>query len=389
MYRGLIIIFILLSCCDHTKNNCCIGGLSLVAADSIPLYNDSLAFQFFDIQQIEKGLVLGFNYPLLDLSVIKTREPIAEISQAGNAPSEFKGFIESTILEDGTVLVLQQDNHSKIVVFDNNYRFQGNINLTDEIKGYFPAPFESHFQATYISEDQYKVYFSLNSTNFTRYDAEYYRGYSIVEMDIDVKSLKILDKKLILPFDSFAEIKTALDKNRKTWKTPTPYLKVSNDTIAVYYDFLQQVLLYDSHWNLLQTYQVNFQYPDFEQYTSLSFDYNTENRITKEEQLKYTNYNLCSIDFDGSLVYLVYFKPVGTNSIPKTFNELTQNYQPEKILHILNLKTGTEYSTKLPKHLFPYRINAVSQDSIYFVGDSKIREDLYGYRYKLKVKEDA
>ena len=378
-----------MSCSDHTKNNCCIGGVSLVATDSIPLYNDSLAFQFFDIPRIEKGLVLGFNYPLLDLSVIKTGEPIAEISQAGDSPSEFKGFIESTIIEDGTVLVLQQDNHSKITVFDKNYRFQGNINLTDEIKGYFPAPFESHFQARHISENQYKVYFSLNSTNFTRYDAEYYRGYSIMEMDIDVQSLKIIDKKFILPFDSFVEIKTALDKNRKTWKTPTPYFKVLNDTIAVYYDFLQQILLYDSQWNLLQTNQINFRYPEFEQYTPFSFDYDTENRITKEEQLKYSNYNVCSIDFDGNLIYLVYFKPIESDNLPETFNEITRIYEPDKILHILDLNTGSEYSAKIPKHLFPYRINAVSKDSVYFVGDSKIREDLHGYRYKLKVNEDA
>ncbi|MEL6562306.1 MAG: hypothetical protein AAFQ94_29305 [Bacteroidota bacterium] len=364
------------------------GEIVLQLVDSFPLFNDSLVYQHFDIANIQEGKVLAFKYPLLDLTAIDESGEFHHISSSGDAPKEHMSFIESLYDSEGEYLfVLQQYNVSKLNIFNDKHDFVGSINLSDALAGYFPAPYESHLRIKKLKKDIYKVFIALNSTTYNRYEKNYYDGFSLAELTIDIKNLTVADVELRLPFSDNQVIQQALSGNEKFWKVPTPYFDIGADEYYVYYDFNKALHVYDQDWNLKRIYPMKFIVSPYRRSTSFRFIENTEDMLVEESRIKFSIGSLLSLSLGSRYVYMIYHKPIAPELIPNDFNQIRKSVQSRKVLHVIDLETGEQFATQLPPHINGYELKATNDNHIFLLTDPNVHEDIYAFKFKTTLKK--
>ncbi|WP_332912206.1 hypothetical protein [Algoriphagus boritolerans] len=64
---------------------------SLILKNKIKLFNDSLAFSYYNLEKIDSDSILVFQHPLLNLSLFDTQGNfIREIARKGNMKEDFR-----------------------------------------------------------------------------------------------------------------------------------------------------------------------------------------------------------------------------------------------------------------------------------------------------------
>lgn len=387
-----MLLFVCISCVNKVELNedQPIKQVELTKISKTPLFNDSLTFQYADLRGLDQGVLQVFSYPLMDLTLIKIDSSISfrGISQSGDGPDQFlNGFIESLVLPNGDICVLQQSDDSRLLFFNKEGRFLKNINLNRLMPDYFGAPFESSFQCR-LDKNSNSIYlfYAATSKNFHKSEKEYYKGFSIVELQLSFEDYSFKNVKLVAPFGIFDELNILLSDNKKTWKTPTPYFTVTNDRQYVKYDFSEKLYEFDKDWNMVNSISLKFKNEGLNYSESFEFEDDTEKRLYEEAKLKYCNASLYFMDHYKDNIFLIHNKPIKEENVPKSINDRRLHLITEKVLHVVNLKTNDQYSIVLPANISPNRLKVISDYEIYFISNLKAEDEFYLYKYNYQLK---
>ena len=181
-----LVLCLLTSCQNTEKQEFNLSKIAIHTIDSMSLSNELNSFMVYGLNDAPNGKILGFNYPILDLSVIENNGRITKISEAGSGPGEFNGFINAIITDENEVIALTETNDSKIVLFDSTLAYKNEIKLINVLNDYLPGPTKSCLHVFKNGNGQFEVYFSLESLKYSEFENKgFYDGYGVVKLIID------------------------------------------------------------------------------------------------------------------------------------------------------------------------------------------------------------
>lgn len=361
--------------------------MTFKVTDSIPLYNDSLSFRFFDVSRFSKDSILAFQHPALNLSLLDRKGVFRKnISKKGDLLGQFIGtFLQPNFSADGYLFVVEDGNTPCISVFDPDLKFVKRIYLNEYIDYDYVPTLQS---TSFVEKNNQgtKIFLSTNTTQYGFSSAELYkRTSSIIEIDLD-KDFNVKGKKRFLPYQSFEKIRSALSENKKDWDSPVAQLAADPITRSRYvkYEFDDNLYAYDQNWHLLRTYHVSPPYSGagygipFNQGIS-----DPQKSMETDFKWRYANIYYYSMDVRDGKAFLLYWKPLPADGIPK--NQFEENkVLVTPVLHIIDLKTGKQFYTNLPGKFSPYsHVAALNRKEVMISGNSKTSEDIQLYKLRL------
>lgn len=363
-----------------------INFIRYVKVDSVPLYNDSLSFNFVSLGGSESDTFYAFRYPMLDLSLLSKKHGfLKEISRKGAGKTQFKGpFIKPQKAADNRLYVMEEGNTPRLTIYDSANKLVRSIELKNNIKYHYIPTLKSSFYIDVIDQakDSIVLYTTIGSYVHSVFSKKLY------EQDSSIAIIPIVDGvvkeiQYKVPLSSSLEIRTGLKDNKRNWEFPIPLMSFNDGFFYLKYPFDQKVYKYDRQFNLMDTYMITpqFSYSNY----AVPFGYHpkgTTESIQNDFYLRYLNNSYFSMDVRDNKIYLLYYKPVSLSDIPKTFAEEEKKYIPV-ILHVYDIKTRENFSTELPSSISQYSsFNLVGNGIAYLMGNAKRKPDIYLYKYQ-------
>ncbi|AMR33101.1 hypothetical protein A0256_17610 [Mucilaginibacter sp. PAMC 26640] len=381
---------LLFSCRSFGNRNPEAKEISFKITDSIPLYNDSLSFRFFDISKIAHDSILAFQHPALNLSLLNHKGVFQKtISKKGELLGQFVGtFIQPNLSTDNFLFVVEDGNTPCISIFNPAFKFVKRIYLNQYIDyDYVPT-----LQSTSFVEKTDGVTKLFLSTNTTQYGFSspdlYKRTSSVMELDLD-KDFNVISKKRYLPYKNYPKIQSALAANKKDWDSPVAQIAADAPTKTKYvkYEFDDNLYAYDDNWHLIKTYAVSPPYATGGYSIPFNQGIRDQQKSTETDfKLRYANIYYYSMDIKDGKAFILYLKPLEADAIPK--NQFEENkVVVTPVLHVIDLKTDKQFFVNLPVKLSPYsHVAALNSNEVMISGNSKINEDIQLYKIKLNYE---
>lgn len=383
---SLFLCLCLYACSDIAEDSSVnqLDDVELTLTDSIPLYNDQMAFSSLFLRNIKENKVFGYTYPLVDLSELdlKTRE-VTTISMKGDGPTEFKNSVEAVLALDGNLYVIEQYNESRLLIFNSAYKHQKTIVLTDYISGYYPKSNFNFLQIRSLDENTFRIYISLSQYNFSNDDMQYYDGFGITEIDINRKTFEVENVGFHLKYTDIPPINKRLNSGEKTWYTINPIFHVAENSIFVYYPTTSVIYQYDFSWNLVKEIAINFEFSNYVYSRDFKDIYETQKRIYEQKKAWFGNYYMTHLEVKDNRIYFTYRKPVTLDQIPEGIMELPPN---DRVFHIIDLETNLQYSYQPDFVQGIGSLFSINGDMGYFLGKTpKNQEDYVLYKYQINL----
>ena len=111
---------------------------------------------------------------------------------------------------------------------------------------------------------------------------------------------------------------------------------------------------YDTLWNLVETYPVSYQYPDYGYAVPFEEIDETKTRLFVERKLQYTNHTITHTGFVNNHFLFTYRKPIREEQIPET-----GVFDREFVLHAINVDDGREFDFLVPPNLVGFKFQAL------------------------------
>lgn len=390
--RGFVIsILILIILAEYSCGNSCsvsneiskqenLGG-SLILKKKIKLFNDSLAFSYYNLEKIGSDSILVFQHPLLNLSLLDSQGNfIKEIARKGSMKEDFRGeFILPLWGENGKLYVLEEGNFTRLSVFDRNLNYLTSINLSQSLENSFAVPLISNAAIEVLDDSKDKIRLSLpvSSTIYSLNDPKFYEtGYFMALLTIE--GSQVINIEFEAPIIGNLTIKEDVSKNRRSWAYITPIYLNQNGINFLKFRFDNDLYSFDSSWNLLNIlkFEDHFDYPKFS-IDLLDIDDPTQ-KSKMDYKIKYMNKLYQSGYIKGGKIFLLFNKPpTSISKIPESFGE-DWAYSPEMALLVKDFITGNEYIVDLPNSLSPWgEVFVDDNELIYLVDNPKNGEELY------------
>lgn len=399
LLKIIVCIAIFVSCSkkqdnEQTNSSKPLRKATYTLLDSIPLFNDSLAFSQVYPQKILVDSILVYQYPQLNLSLInKKGELLKAISKKGGLKGQFTGdFLFPFWCEDGNLYVLEEGNNCKITIFDKNLDFIKSISIAYEMGDKYVPVAESVMNVSIMSDQLVKVIITCGDVTRATFSKDYYKkGTGFVEMSIDRKNFNVKDIKYKLPYTGFDAVNKALDENKRYWHSPFGHLVKEDKKIFVKYNFDNKLYVYDENWEKLSNYNINPIYNGESANFNLTFDNYSEEKnpdksILNQHSFEFSNINYSTFDVFDTKVFAIYKKPVKKDLLPKSTKDYI-NFSPIPVLHIFDLKTNEEHSIDLTTKFSPYReIFVENAQTVYIMGNPNLTEDVYLYKLHINYE---
>ncbi|SEF58170.1 NHL repeat-containing protein [Algoriphagus boritolerans] len=354
---------------------------SLILKNKIKLFNDSLAFSYYNLEKIDSDSILVFQHPLLNLSLFDTQGNfIREIARKGNMKEDFRAeFILPLWGKNGQLYVVEEGNVTRLSVFDKGLNYLTSINLSQFLESSFVVPLISNASIEIVdpSKDQIKLALPIASTIYSLNDPKFYETDNFIAL-FTIEGNQVIDLEFKAPIIENLTIKDGISKNRRSWAYITPIYLKQNGINYLKFRFDDDLYSFDSSWNFLDIvkFEDHFEYPNF------SVDLlDMDDPIQKSKidyKIKYMNKFYQSGYIKGEKIFMLFNKPPSSISkIPESFGD-DWNYSPEMALLVKDLISGDEYIADLPNTLSPWgEIFVDDKGLIYLIDNPKNGEELY------------
>jgi hypothetical protein len=357
--------------------------------DSMPLYNDSAAFSYINLQKIDSGFVLAFQHPNLNLSVLDTKGNIVKkIGVKGSLPENFRGdYLETGQSANGKFYVLDEGSVVWLKVYDASYKLQKTIDLHRHLKDYTVPPVTGSFTVISVNDSIDRFIITPISTVMNPTDKEFYeKNPVLIQFDLSVKTLAISNIKNLLSFADISSIADAIESDKKKWEDAVPLVKYYNNLFYLKFPFDNDLYVYDSSWKLQKKYQLRPAYKSYD--FSTKFKHEEPNMIASfaaQMQQQFSNHSYNAMAVVNDKAYFLYPMPIEKDKVPKTPHEW-QKFVPTPILHVVDLKTDKQWYSQLPGNLNTFYIYPVADSVIYITQHPFSNEDLNVYKLSVQFK---
>lgn len=360
------------------KSESVLGKIELIPLDSVLLSNDSVAFDFYNIRNVDIGTVEAFSYPLFDLTEIDLNNgQFKKITEKGDGPGEISNFVECVRNKDGYLFILQQNYPSRLIVLDSLNNFVKEINLKDVLGDYYAPPLNSFFQIRSENELECSFFFGINSTLYSTSNKHFYEGSSIFELTLSKDDFKVTNGRLLNKYNDYDVLNNNLDENKKIWTTPLAYFSVKSDEILAVYDFEDALYYYDLDWNTKKKVLLNLDYSSYGFYTEFKDIYDPHLAIVAERRWNFSNRKVLYLHSNARFIFITYQKPISFEQL----DEFKMNQSPKgNVLHVYDQQQDEQYSLELPKWVRGHVVHSTESNQVYLL---TIHEDLIGKQYYL------
>lgn len=397
--KTIICLTAILSCAkkesnEPTKSFSKPSNATYLITDSIPLFNDTLAYSQIFPQKLLFDSILVYQYPQLNLSLINKKGKLLKtISKKGDLKGEFSGdYLFPFWGSDGNLYILEEGNSSKITIFDKSLNFLKSIVLTHHLSDKFVPAVESIMDVKIVSDKIIKATITCGDVTRPTFAKEYYeKGNSFAEITINRKDFSVIDVQYKLPYTDFEIVNNSLDENKRYWHSPFGRLVRKNKSLFIKYNFDNKLYEYDDNWKMIHEYQLNPSWLSKSENFSRPFDNfkeekDVETSMANQHSFEFSNINYNSFKIVDNTVFIIYKKPVMKDLLPISTKDYV-NYSPTPVLHILNLSNKKEYNIDLTTKFTAYReIFVENPETVYIMGNPNLSEDVYLYKLHISYE---
>jgi hypothetical protein len=321
--------FIICSCRDKVNapitKIITLSHQSLEVLDSLKVYNDSISFEYFITDRWSQNQILGFQLPILNLSVIDTLGNIKrEISRAGLKGQQFRAQFLDAKWFNGRLYVLAQGNFFSLIIYDKNLNFLKKIHLDGILKNNYVPVKTCSFAILAGKNGNTRFFVSSGDKRYDFYTSKYYnKAYGLMTFELDSED-QVVNTANELRLRDFQTIEDALSKNKRNWNTPNLMFAVSDTLLYVKPVFDNNIYVYNiDSFHLLKIFTLPMRPNNAANYTS-PFDLELKYNQDAEAQMKiqYSNVKYVDFKFSKGSLYLMFVKPVDLKSLPKDPNDV-------------------------------------------------------------------
>jgi hypothetical protein len=358
--------------------------------DSIPLFNDTLSFSFFNAEKIASDTVLAYQYPILNLSLLDSKGSFKkEISRKGVLKEQFiSAFINTRFGPDGKLYVLEEGNVPRLTIFSNDLQYLRSISLADKIGNHYIPTLKSSFYIDFpdAAKDSMILHVNIGSILFHPSSMRLYQQDSSIAV-IYISKGEVKDVQFKVPLHEVQKVKSGLAEGRKDWDSPIPQFRKQGQQFYLKYEFDDHVYVYDNNWKPVNTFKVNLPY-EFPGYSTSFEPIKDHNKSVEADfRLRYQNPFCYSMDVYGNKLFMLYYKPPGSSNLPRNVSE-ERKYNPVSVLHVLDMNTRQEYTTELPGYVSPYgQVTALNENEVLLAGNNKRQEDINIFKFRVNYEK--
>ncbi|WP_184547783.1 hypothetical protein [Mucilaginibacter sp. FT3.2] len=352
--------------------------------DSLKVYNDSISFEYFVTDRWPQNQLLGFQLPILNLSVIDTLGNIRqEISRAGLKEQQFRAQFIDAKWFNGRMYVLAQGNYFSLSIYDKDLKFIKKIHLSD-IMGDNYAPVKTcSFAILKGSNGNIRVFVSSGDKRYNFYTSKYYKkAYGLMTFELDSQD-QIVNTSNELRLRDFQTIENALSTNRRNWNTPNVMFACNDTLLYVKPVFDNNIYVYNNTtFNLLKIFTLPIPANSESNYTlpfDLELKYNSDTQA--QVKIQYTNIKYVDFKYSKGSLYLMFILPVPLKSLPKNPNDVG-SLKLNSTIYKINLADKRIKSYTFNSKYNPYSFY-LKEPYLLLGSDSELTDSPYLYSIKL------
>ncbi len=343
-------------------------------SDSIPLFNDSLVFEYFDINAQKNKILLYGKYAgvhELDLSTNK----LTEVATVGRDFGQINlGLFIAKYLPGDKVIVAEIIGRGKIYLFD---RFH-NLVFSKHHARIFPegtsmAPFIcSNIDLLDSKKDTTVVGLGVQvlPTNALGWEKEKCYSKLIIVRD------SLYFHSAHFPLEQNKFFAEAVEKNIEY--SPFVVPRIDYDNNKIYLKFLSDNNIYYSDKSFKSISRTIFT-PYYKTYNFFTQHGMPRERADNYKQ-NFSNLFIESFNVLNNKAYLIYPKPVPPERAPKTREEVREWGDRKRVLHVLDLKSHVEWITQLPPFVDGHNLIVENDSIVFLLGDKNYKEDNFIYK---------
>ncbi|TCD12996.1 hypothetical protein EZ449_02815 [Pedobacter frigidisoli] len=328
----------------------------------------------------------------MDLTLINTKlDIIKRISKKADIKDGFTGDFIDPIWTKKSMVVFQQGNASSISIYDGHLNFSKNIKLFNKIYPYFLPSISSQAVMTNFGPNRYDFLLSVYRLDVSQNTAEFYsKSATFLRLAIDTSG-NILEKTFLAPYNSFTEVKAALDDNTKDWDGPSPSFDYFNGETYVFYEFSDKLFIYDSSFR--KPKEIPLMWPDYNwersnvSFTKKGVKTDIGESMKTSFKLRFSKPFLIDLKYKDGLVFMHFIKPVKDEALPQTSIQ-ERDFIYQTFLLIIDPKAPTNQKyIDLKDDFSPYsKIYPLDRNNIMLFGNFKKTDNYELIKIKLNDK---